>query len=52
MDKQKIEQASNIINSINDDIKVKHIKNNQGLIEKINLNEVILTEDNKILLKD
>ena len=52
MDKIKIDKAENIVNSLNNPSKVKRIKNEKGLIERVEINKVVLTEDNKMLLKD
>jgi hypothetical protein len=52
MDKKVTERMSNIIDSINNSNFVKRIKSKEGLIERVELNKVVLTEDNKMLLKD
>ena len=53
MDKDKLEKATNIIDSMNDNTnKIKRIKNENGLIERVDINKVVLTENNKMLLKD
>lgn len=53
MDKNDLTKANEIINSINDNKNnVKRIKSENGLIERIDNNKVVLTEDNKMLLKD
>lgn len=52
MDKIKVDKAENIVNSLNNPSKVKRIKNEKGLIERVEINKVVLTEDNKMLLKD
>lgn len=46
-----LQKANNIIDSVNKTNNVKKIKKESGLIERID-NKVILTEDNKMLLKD
>jgi hypothetical protein len=45
-------KATNIIDSINNNNSVKRIKSKEGLIERVEINKVVLTEDNKMLLKD
>lgn len=53
MDKDKLEKVTNIIDSMNNNTnKVKRIKNESGLIERVDINKVVLTENNKMLLKD
>lgn len=52
MDKINFDKAENIVNSLNNPSKVKRIKNEKGLIERVEINKVVLTEDNKMLLKD
>lgn len=52
MNKEDILKANNIVNSLNNSNNVKRIKSKEGLIERIELNKVVLTEDNKMLLKD
>ena len=53
MDKDKLEKATNIIDSMNNNTsKIKRIKNENGLIERVDINKVVLTENNKMLLKD
>lgn len=51
MNNQDLKKATNIIDSMNDNAKFKRIKSEKGLIERIDLNKVVLTEDNKMLLK-
>ena len=54
MNRTDLERANNIVDSMsapNTD-KVKRIKSEKGLIERIEINKVVLTEDNKMLLKD
>ncbi len=52
MNKADLQKANNIIDSLNEKEKsVKRIKSEKGLIERIELNKVVLTEDNKMLLK-
>ena len=51
MDNIDLQKANNIIDSVNKTNNVKKIKKESGLIERID-NKVILTEDNKMLLKD
>jgi hypothetical protein len=52
MNKEDLHKAKHIVDSLNNDNNVKRIKSKEGLIERIELNKVVLTEDNKILLKD
>lgn len=52
MNKKDLQNMENIVNSINNDKNVKHIKSEKGLIERIELKKVVLTEDNKMLLND
>lgn len=53
MNKINLTKADNIVNSINTEkSNVKRIKNENGLIERIESDKVVLTEDNKMLLKD
>jgi hypothetical protein len=53
MDKNTINKIGNIVDSMNNDVKnVKHIKSEKGLFEKVEINKIVLTEDNKMLLKD
>ena len=52
MDNLNLQKIDNILNSINDTNNVKRIKTEKGLIERVELNKVVLTEDNKMLLKD
>ena len=53
MDRTNLEKASNILDNLtqNSD-NIKRIKNEKGLIERIECGKVVLTEDNKMLLKD
>lgn len=52
MNNTDLNKAVNIIDSINTNNSVKIIKSKEGLIERVEINKVVLTEDNKILLKD
>lgn len=53
MNKTDLQKANDIVNSMNcEDNKIKRIKKENGLIERVDINKVVLTEDNKILLKD
>ena len=47
--KEKIELANQILEQ---EVKVKRIKKDKGLIEKVETNKIILTEDNRELLRD
>lgn len=52
MNKIDLAKANEIVDSMNiDNSKVKRIKSEKGLIERIDINKVVLTEDNKMLLK-
>lgn len=53
MNKENLLKANNIVDLMNQDkINVKRIKSDKGLIERVEINKVVLTEDNKMLLKD
>lgn len=52
MKKEELFKVDNIVNSINNAKNAKYIKEKDGLIETVNLNKVVLTEDNKMLLND
>lgn len=53
MNGEELTKANNIIDSMNQDkTNVKRIKSDKGLIERVEMNKVVLTEDNKMLLKD
>lgn len=53
MNKEDLLKANTIVDSMGQDNKnVKHIKSDKGLIERVEINKVVLTEDNKMLLKD
>ena len=53
MNKGDLDKMCNMIDSINNkENTVKRIKSENGLIERVELNKVVLTEDNKMLLKD
>ena len=53
MNKEDLFKANDIVNSINSkESNVKRIKTDRGLIERIEINKVVLTENNKMLLKD
>lgn len=53
MNRENLLRANNIVDSMNQDkSNVKRIKNERGLIERVEINKVVLTEDNKMLLKD
>lgn len=52
MNKKTLLQANNIVDSINQVNNIKRIKSEKGLIERVELNKVVLTEDNKMLLID
>lgn len=54
MNRTDLERANNIVDSMsnpNND-KIKRIKTEKGLIERVEINKVVLTEDNKMLLND
>lgn len=54
MNRTDLERANSIVDSMsnpNND-KVKRIKTEKGLIERVEINKVVLTEDNKMLLND
>ena len=53
MNREDLLRANNIVDSMNQDkSNVKRIKNERGLIERVEINKVVLTEDNKMLLND
>ena len=52
MNRIDLEKANNIVDSMNDTERVKRIKSDNGLIERVEINKVVLTEDNKMLLND
>jgi hypothetical protein len=53
MNRIDLERANNIVDSMNDaQGNVKRIKSEKGLIERVEINKVVLTEDNKMLLND
>ena len=52
MNRTDLERVNNIVDSMNDTNKVKRIKADNGLIERVEINKVVLTEDNKMLLND
>lgn len=53
MDNKDLNKANNILDLMNDTRMAKHIKKENGLIERIEkINKVVLTEDNKMLLND
>ena len=53
MNRIDLERANNIVDSMNDaHNNVKRIKSEKGLIERVEINRVVLTEDNKMLLND
>lgn len=53
MNKEDLLKANNIVDSMGqDDKNIKRIKSDKGLIERVEINKVVLTEDNKMLLKD
>lgn len=54
MNRMDIEKAQTIVDAMgcNNPNAVKRIKNDKGLIERIEIDRVVLTEDNKMLLKD
>jgi hypothetical protein len=53
MNKADLLKANSIVDSMNQNSSnVKRIKSDSGLIERVEINQVVLTEDNKMLLKD
>ena len=53
MNKENLLKANDIVDSMGqDNASVKRIKSDKGLIERVEINKVVLTEDNKMLLKD
>ena len=54
MNRTDLERANDIVNSMSNpnNGKVKRIKSEKGLIERVEINKVVLTEDNKMLLND
>lgn len=51
MNSESLLKANNIIDGMNKESNIKRIKSESGLIEQYEINKVVLTEDNKILLK-
>lgn len=52
MNNTTLDKMDNIINSMNNPRNTKLIKKTNELIERVELNKVVLTEDNKMLLND
>jgi hypothetical protein len=53
MNRNDLERANSIVDSMNAPYdNVKRIKSEKGLIERVEINKVVLTEDNKMLLND
>ena len=53
MNRNDLEKANNIVDAMNaPQDNVKRIKSEKGLIERVDINRVVLTEDNKMLLND
>ena len=52
MDKKRTEKMDKIIDAINNSDFVKKLKSREGLIERVDNEKIVLTEDNKMLLKD
>lgn len=52
MNKSNLDKVDSILDSMNNTHSVKYIKKENGLIEHVELNKVVLTEDNKLLLND
>ena len=53
MNRTDLEKANNIVDAMNAPYdNVKRIKSEKGLIERVDINRVVLTEDNKMLLND
>lgn len=52
MNKNDLSKANDIISSMNKGSNIKKIKSEKGLIERIENEKIVLTEDNKMLLKD
>ena len=53
MNKNELDKANGIIDAMNMPYEnAKRIKNDKGLIERVEINRVVLTEDNKMLLND
>lgn len=52
MNNLDIYKANEIVDSINTQKNIKRIKNEKGLIERVELNKVVLTENDKLLLND
>ena len=50
MNRTDLEKANNIVGTMNAPYdNVKRIKSEKGLIERVDINRVVLTEDNKML---
>jgi hypothetical protein len=54
MDKIDLKRAESILDALASKCRdnVKRIKSEKGLIERIESDKIVLTEDNKMLLKD
>lgn len=54
MNRTDLEMAQDIINTMSmpKDARAKHVKKDKGLIEKVEISRMVLTEDNKMLLND
>lgn len=54
MNRTDLDRANSIVDSMNGccNNNVKRIKSEKGLIERVEINKVVLTEDNKMLLND
>lgn len=54
MNRTDLDRATSIVDAMNTPANdnVKRIKSEKGLIERVDINRVVLTEDNKMLLND
>ena len=54
MNRTDLDRATSIVDAMNAPVNdnVKRIKSEKGLIERVDINRVVLTEDNKMLLND
>lgn len=49
---EKIEMAQNVLSGVDQQVSIKRVRRDKGLIERTESSKTILTEDNKELLND
>jgi hypothetical protein len=47
-----LNKMNEMVDAMNQPNKVKYIKTDNGLFERVDINKVVLTENNKMLLND